>query len=267
MQRLHEGDLAGYLLKQGGWTHLNLPAIATRDERIDLGDGAFHDRKLGDVLHPDREPRQALDEVKNMLGSLHFQAQYQQSPVPETGNLVQRDWFRWYELPPPRTNSTRIVQSWDNAVKGDPHNDFSVCTTWQAQNGIHYLLDVSRHQCAYPALLRLAVDLYRRHKPDAVLIEDQGSGSILVQDLRHHHQIHAIPIRPTGDKITRFGAASLTIEKGAVYLPQEAPWLGVFLEELLTFPQTRFDDQVDSVSQYLIWDRGSGRSIFEVFWT
>lgn len=70
MQRLHEEDLAGYLLKQGGWTHLNLPAIATRDERIDLGDGAFHDRKLGDVLHPDREPRQALDEVKNMLGSI-----------------------------------------------------------------------------------------------------------------------------------------------------------------------------------------------------
>jgi hypothetical protein len=76
-----------------------------RDERIVLGDGEFHDRKLGNVLHPDREPRQALDQVKSMLGSLHFQAQYQQSPVPETGNLVQRDWFRWYELPPPRTSS------------------------------------------------------------------------------------------------------------------------------------------------------------------
>jgi predicted phage terminase large subunit-like protein len=267
MQRLHDDDLAGHLLKQGGWPHLNLPAIATRDERIALNEGAYHERKVGDVLHPAREPREALDEIKNMLGTLHFQAQYQQSPVPEAGNLVQRAWFRFFELPPPRTNSTRTVQSWDTAVKGDPTNDFSVCSTWLTQNGIHYLLDVTRHQCAYPALLQLAVDQYRRHEPDAVLIEDQGSGSILIQDLRHRHQISAIPIKPIGDKTTRLGAASIAIENGTVYLPREAPWLGVFLNELLAFPQTRFDDQVDSVSQYLIWDQGRGRSTFEVFWT
>lgn len=152
-------------------------------------------------------------------------------------------------------------------MKGDPHNDFSVCTTWQAQNGIHYLLDVSRHQCAYPAMLQLAVDLYRRHKPDAVLIEDQGSGSILVQDLRHHHQIYAIPIRPTGDKITRFGAASLSIEKVQYTCRGKPRGSGSSWKSCWPFRSPRFDDQVDSVSQYLIWDRGSGRSIFEVFWT
>jgi predicted phage terminase large subunit-like protein len=254
MQRLHKEDLAGILLKQGGWSHLNLPAIATHDERIALPNRKFLERKEGDLLHPRREPRAVLEQIKETLGSLHFQAQYQQSPVAETGNLIKLDWFR-YDPPPARSSSTRIIQSWDTALKGDPTSNFSVCTTWLEHKGIHYLLDVTRRQCAYPELLTLAVDLYSRHQPDMVLVEDHGSGSILIADLRHRHQIYAIPIRPEGDKISRFGGASLSIEAGTVCLPDRAPWLGLFLDELLTFPQARFDDQADSVSQYLNWYR------------
>ncbi len=43
------------------------------------------------------------------------------------------------------------------------------------------------------------------------------------------------------------------MEAGHVLLPKEAPWLAVFLEELLAFPRGRHDDQVDSVSQFLKW--------------
>jgi predicted phage terminase large subunit-like protein len=38
-----------------------------------------------------------------------------------------------------------------------------------------------------------------------------------------------------------------------VHLPENAPWLGEFLTELLAFPKGRHDDQVDSVSQFLKW--------------
>jgi hypothetical protein len=40
MQRLHEGDLAGELLKQGGWEHLRLPAIAELEECIEIAHAA-----------------------------------------------------------------------------------------------------------------------------------------------------------------------------------------------------------------------------------
>jgi predicted phage terminase large subunit-like protein len=39
----------------------------------------------------------------------------------------------------------------------------------------------------------------------------------------------------------------------AAHLPNSAPWLGEFLTELLSFPNGRHDDQVDSVSQFLRW--------------
>jgi hypothetical protein len=55
MQRLHEDDLAGYLLRKGGWDHLDLPAIAMEQETIPLRHGLTHTRQPGDLLHPQRE--------------------------------------------------------------------------------------------------------------------------------------------------------------------------------------------------------------------
>jgi predicted phage terminase large subunit-like protein len=267
MQRLHAEDLAGRLINEGGWTHLNLPAIATRDERIALTNGRWHFRKEGDVLHPEREPRAILDELRRTLGSMHFQAQYQQEPVSETGNIIKRDWIKYYDTAPSRSAGTTIVQSWDTAMKGDQIHDYSVCTTWLKSNGNHYLIDLVRRRCEYPALIQLLRQQHQRHSPDSILIEDKGTGTSLIQDLRYNHQITPIAIKPEGDKATRLSTASLIIEQGKVFFPEQGPWLGDLLNELLRFPQTQFDDQADSVSQYLIWDRERGRyGRFEVDW-
>src|SRR5262249_9689728 len=116
MQRLHLDDPVGHLLEQEGWTHLNLPAIAESDFRIPLGPGRYHLRRVGDLLHPEREPREVLDEFKRSMGSLDFAAQYQQEPVAEGGNLIKWDWFQFYDEPPGRTPEDRIVVSWDTAM-------------------------------------------------------------------------------------------------------------------------------------------------------
>jgi hypothetical protein len=89
MQRLHVGDLAGHLLAQRGWDHLNLPASAAKEERIEIGPGRYHTRKVGDLLHPERESQATLDGIKASMGSAAFSAQYQQSPVPPGGNMIK----------------------------------------------------------------------------------------------------------------------------------------------------------------------------------
>jgi predicted phage terminase large subunit-like protein len=267
MQRLHAEDLAGRLINEGGWTHLNLPAIAPHDERIALMSGRCHSRKEGEVLHPEREPRAILEELRRALGSMHFQAQYQQAPVSETGNIIKRDWIQHYDTAPYRSADTTIVQSWDTAMKGDQIHDYCVCTTWLKAKGDHYLIDLVRRRCEYPALIQLVREQYRRYSPDSILIEDTGTGTSLIQDLRYYDKITPIAIKPDGDKVTRLSTASLTIEQGRVWFPKQVPWLGDLLNELLRFPQTPFDDQADSLSQYLIWDRERGRQgRFEVDW-
>ena len=76
MQRLHEDDLAGHVLRPGGWTHLDLPAIAIEAQVFPLGHGKSHLRQIDDLLHPEREDENGLEAVKREIGSMMFSAQY-----------------------------------------------------------------------------------------------------------------------------------------------------------------------------------------------
>ncbi len=129
MQRLHQADLAGYLMERGGWHHLNLPAISIEDQDVRIGPDEVHQRKQGELLHPERESQEALDWAMIDLGSRQFSAQYQQSPVPAEGNLIKRDWLKTYDTTPERGPGVKIAQSWDIATTTGERNDWSVCTT------------------------------------------------------------------------------------------------------------------------------------------
>jgi len=183
-----------------------------------------------------------------------FSAQYQQRPVPLEGNLIKREWFRHYDVPPQAHD--RIVQSWDTATMTGQANDYSVCTTWQKSKKDYYLVDVFRARLQYPDLRRMVASQATRHSAETVLIEDAGPGMMLLQDLQRDVPIgmnRPIGVKPEGSKADRMVAQSAKIEAGHVYLPREAEWLDGFLLEVLGFPQALHDDQVDSVSQFLKW--------------
>jgi predicted phage terminase large subunit-like protein len=256
MQRQHVDDLVGHVLEKGTeWTVLNLPAIADEPQEIALGPDEVYRREIGDVLHPQREPLEALMEMKAVMGSAAFSAQYQQMPIPAGGALVRRDWFRTYTTPPDRNPSGSIVQSWDTASRANESNDFSVCTTWLVRDTTYFLLDVLRVRLEYPDLRRRIRSHAEEHGAELILIEDAGSGMHLIQDLTSEGHVYPIGIRPEGEKIVRLEAGSAIIEGGHVLIPTNAPWLDDFLAEILSFPNGRFDDQVDSLSQFLIWTR------------
>lgn len=253
-QRLHMDDLAGYVDGLDDWVTLRLPAIAEEDTVIPISHGHRHQRKAGDILHPEREPLFVLDELKRALGSATFAAQYQQCPVPPDGEVVKWSWFKRYAAQPVSA-VTIIYQSWDTASKVEEHCDYSVCTTWGVVGADLYLLDVDRARLDFPSLKRRVVDLARQWRPRAVIVEDKGSGTGLIQQLRS--EAHGIPyptaFLPREDKITRLHAQSARIEAGHVWLPQQAAWLEELRVELASFPQGRHDDQVDSISQFLAW--------------
>ena len=256
MQRLHEDDLAGQLLRKNGWHHLDLPAIAENDQDIPVGPGVVHRRRKGEVLHPARESLALLEEIRREMGSLTFSAQYQQRPVPLEGNLIKRDWIKWYETPPNRSIGAQIVQSWDVASTTGDTRDWSVCTTWMKVKRHYYLLDVWRGRLEFPQLRHKLISLAREHAPTRILIEQAGAGLHLIQELRAN-PVPGVPlpigIKPIGDKLVRMEAQCARFEAGQVFLPKEAPWLSEFLHEILAFPNARHDDQIDSVSQFLKW--------------
>ena len=259
MQRLHVDDLVGHVIKKGDWAHLNLAAIATEDIDVPIGADKTYHRKEGDLLHPEREPQSVLDELQSSMGTAIFSAQYLQKPVPTGGNLVQWKWFRiWTTLPKRQDFGPQIVQSWDTASKGGELNDYSVGITAMVHEDEIHIIDVVRERLEYPALKKRIIAEKERYGANEVLIEDKGSGTSLIQELRNDF-VYAIDIQPEGDKVVRMAACSAQIERGSVLLPTSAHWLDELKSELLAFPNGTHDDQVDALSQLLNWVRTKPR--------
>jgi len=253
-QRLHEGDLIGLLLQEGGWHHLKLPAIAEHDEKIQIGPRKYYHRKIGELLHEGRDLREDLEKVKARPHI--FAAQYQQEPIPAQGNLIKAAWVRHYDTVPARSEGALIVQSWDLASTLAGGSDWSVCTTWLMDKRQYYLLHVWRGRLEFPAIRKKLIELARLHCADRILVEEAGPGLHLVQELRAAPPagvVMPIGIKPVGSKRDRMEHAAVCFEGGQVHLPKSADSLSEFLHEMLAFPAGRHDDQVDSVSQFLNW--------------
>jgi predicted phage terminase large subunit-like protein len=230
--------------------------LPEQDEQIPIGDGQVHVRHAGDVLHPEREPREILESLRAQLGADTFAAQYQQRPVPPGGAMIKRASVRRYDQLP---TSGLIIQSWDVANKQGEENDYSVCTTWLIDENKYYLIDVLRGRFDFPTLRRKVAEQAKLHKASQVLIEDAGFGTALIQDLKTA-DFSVIAVKPEYDKKIRMGIQAGKFENGQVLLPKEAPWLADLEAELFAFPNGRHDDQVDSISQALSYESPS-------FWT
>lgn len=237
MQRLHQDDLVGYVLEKDDWEVLSFPAIAEAEEahhiESPLGKRLFR-RQPGEALHPARESLETLIGIRR------------------GGAMVRRDWLKYYEKGSEPSRFTHIFQSWDTANKAGELNDFSVCTTWGVVAKYYYLLDVFRRRLNYPELKRAVVELSKRHPGCTILIEDKASGTQLIQELKRENlRVRAYSPPPGNDKVMRLHAQTLYFENGCVLLPHEAPWLADYVAELTGFPNAKYDDQVDSTTQFL----------------
>lgn len=257
MQRLHEDDLVGHVLDQEDWEVLRLPAIAEENQSFKLYNSEFgppqFERVEGELLHEEREPRATLDQIRATLGEYNFAGQYQQVPTPSGGGIIKTEWFKRYEPADLPERFDQIVQSWDTANKPTELADYSVCTTWGRKEKRIYLLNVLRKRLGYPDLKRTVREQAQAFEASVVLIEDKASGTQLIQDLIAEGLYAVTRYAPEGDKVMRLHAQTGVIENGFVYLPREAPWLPEFLHELSSFPNGKYDDEVDSMSQALDW--------------
>jgi predicted phage terminase large subunit-like protein len=263
MQRVHIDDLVAHVQKNEQWTVLNLAALAEKEERFKLSSGRTLERRLGEALNATLESTTTLAKIRANIGSYNFSSQYQQEPVPAEGNIVKWEWFRFYNYVPQAQRRTRIIQSWDTAMKAHDGTDYSACVTMREVDGKYYILDVYRARLDFPALKKQIVALKEEFGANHVIIEDKGSGTGLIQVL----EMEGFPViayKPEGDKADRLVTQSALIEQGSVFLPEKAGFLGEFRSELLSFPNGSHDDQVDALSQALDWMHGRSISILDV---
>jgi predicted phage terminase large subunit-like protein len=237
MQRLHEDDLCGYLLKNKSdqWQLLKIPAINPLS---------------GAALHPEREDIDSLNRLKSELGEYNFSAQYQQEPVPINGSMMKKTWLKYYNVGN-ELEFSQIIQSWDTAIKAKDEHDYSVGVTIGVSGLNYYILDIVRTKVEFPELVDLVKNAACKWRPNAILVEDKASGQSLIQSLKNDYII--IAIKPKYDKITRFAAHTPLFETGRIFIDYNGSWRIALEQELLSFPKTCNDDQVDAISQALTY--------------
>jgi len=265
MQRLHVDDLSAVVLQRPKTKHIRLPAQADRDYAFALRHGRVRHWEEGEYLQS-RQPPQELGEQRQALGEREYAAQYLQEPVPPDGGVIKWSWFKRYEALPAYRPTDRRIFSWDTALSEAGTADYSVCTEWLVRDRQFYLVNVIRERLLYPDLRRRIAQQNAVRGNSIIIVEDKGSGMSVAQDLKRD-RINIISYKPEGSKEQRASIASPQIEAGNVLVPTQAPWLPDFQAECMAFPNGRHDDQVDSMSQAIIWFLNRPKPATTVFGT
>jgi predicted phage terminase large subunit-like protein len=249
-QRLHENDLSGFLLAKGGWKHVCLPLVAEEKTTLQVA-GRLWNRNPGDVLLPELWPANVVAQTRSAVGEAIFSAQYQQNSGAANGDLIKPDHIRKYDELPPSAN--RCILSWDTAVKTGPNSSFTVCLVFATDGMRHYVVDVMRARLDPVQARDAALRLITQYHPKTILIEDASSGPGLAKMLEEHH--HRCVLWPTAglSKEARLEPHLHMFWEGRVLIKSNQPWSTELANEWQRFPFSKFDDQIDALSQYLDW--------------
>lgn len=272
--RWHSDDLAGRLIQRmiidplaAQWEIVDLPALALdsypespeiqhkrmRDEGIYVPLSDPLKRKPGEALWASRYNVKWLASQKADIGPYEFEALYQQQPYSKEGQRYRREWFKIIAKLPEDVKIKYVVRLWDkaNSIAGD----FNAGTLMAyCSDGYFYILDIVRKQMtSYERDQRMLETAHsdRENYGKVYIWHQQDPGSAGKDSAEATNRVlmgfPAFFETVSGSKEDRSGPLESGFQGGLVYLLQ-APWNDAFIDECVSFPRGRYDDQVDSAS-------------------
>lgn len=250
MQRLHEADVSGYILARDlGYEHLCLPMEFEADRRCTTSIG-FSDPRAeeGELLFPERFPREVIDRDKNVMGSFAVAGQFQQRPVPREGGMFKHHWFTVVKAIPA---GTQFVRGWDLAASTKSDSPFTAgVKIGKTPEGRYVIVDAKRERVNTPRAMIKATASQDGEDCFISFPQDPGQAgkdqaASISRDLAGY-RFRSSP--ESGDKATRAEPLAAQCEAGNVDILQ-GDWNASFLDEICSFPFGEFMDQVDAASR------------------
>lgn len=252
MQRLHDEDVTGYLLKRkaDNIKHICLPA--------ELSDFVFpsdlREFYVDGLLDPKRLGRTTLQEAKIDLGSRGYAGQYEQRPTALGGNIIKADWFQHISRVEFGVLRTRepihffLDTAYDKKSKDSDNDPSGIIGACLIRNNI-YITCAAKVYKTFPELIRFLPEYMAAHDFDrarsTLRIEPKANGKSVSQQLKEASDLNvAYTPSPTDDKATRLHAVSPRVECGRVYLV-DGDWNEEFEDEVCGFPNKPHDEYVD----------------------
>jgi predicted phage terminase large subunit-like protein len=256
MHRLAPDDLTQTFVEEGGWYHIPMPLIAVQTEIYELRatGKTVHARAVGELLSPRWQSAETVERLRKTVPSHIFEAQFQQNPLYGGSGMCSVDRFVRYRERPPFLYT---IHSWD--VAATKNGNFTVCLKFGVTSDpdgmeILYLFQVLRIRVELPDVRTAIAEQDRLDKPALIVMDGNGVGLGIYQDLRKtmdHLVGNTKSMEGSGSpasKQQKFNDALPHLYDGLIRIPEHMPGLEPFLQELATFPDGKFDDQVDALS-------------------
>jgi predicted phage terminase large subunit-like protein len=250
MQRVHEDDVAALALEMG-YEHLNIPMRWDESYRRSTSIGWTDPRTQdGELMFPERFPKEWVDRTEKDMGPYAFASQYQQTPVPRKGAMFQVERLHFIESLPDEPFIT--VRAWDLAgTEGAGAYTVGVRMRYGRVSRKMYVDHVVRKQVSAGAVRTLIAETAETDGNECriILPKDPGQAGVAqMDDLTA--MLPGFSVRAesqSGSKELRAEPFAGHVENGHVAVLQDV-WTKAFVEELRFFPKSKFRDQVDAAS-------------------
>lgn len=275
MQRAHEDDPTGNLLKDGGWTHVKLPVETKSRIVITLKDKTWK-MEEGELLFPARLNRAALDKIRQDLTELNYVGQFLQEPVPSGGGDFRPEWVQFYAPGACKPKEMNICILVDPAGGEELNRKKKKLSDWTAMMVVglapdnnRYLLDIIRDRLNPTERVNTLFMLHRKWnalagKSPRVGYERYGmKADTHYIEIKKREDAYNFPLIEVGGntpKEDRIKQLIPDLQNGRWYFPQNLIYVDGegrrfdLVQEMLTsempnFPRARFDDCLDALSR------------------
>lgn len=261
MQRLHKLDCSGLALASPqGYIHVMLPMEFEEKRRCVTP--IFQDPRQieGELLFPERFPRDWVDREKATQGAYATAGQFQQRPDQREGNMFKRHWFKVVGAAPA---GIRWVRYWDLAATEEKYSQANTAQTAGVLMGGgpsvgFYIADCIADWIENPTPLiksTAQIDRMRYFPYEIGAPQDPGAvGKIYKKSLALDlAEFNCRFLKESGDKAQRAEPLASQAEAGNVYIvaPPNQPlpiWAEHFIDQACAFPGGALKDKVDAAS-------------------
>jgi len=250
-QRTNEYDLPGEMINEGYEKLVLSCEYESNHKHLFMRDPR---KREGQLLWDERYSDKEIMAWKRELGSYAYAAQYQQNPVPREGGLFEFEWWQYIDLKDIPI-LTKVVRGWDFAGSETKHADYTAsCKMGISKDGCIFILNVSRQRIKSGRIKKHIQSIINLDgKMDVVqsVPQDPGQAGKYQRSDLISTVFKGFPVKfslESGSKETRAQALATEAEAGNVYIVR-GDWNQEFIGELCSFPNGKFDDQVDSASR------------------
>jgi predicted phage terminase large subunit-like protein len=265
MQRLHEEDPTGHILKRmrnpdaDQYLHIVLPNQAPVVTTVEWKGKVYARRKVGDLLFPARLDAKATAEARATMRN-NYDGQYQQQPTKQEGAELNTKFLVEIDKPAELIVKEQglslnfyidIASTEKQTQKDDP--DSSVIAVMGRDTLDRIIMpDMWAEQARGDKLLDQLLIMWKKWKPRRVKMEKGGLKNMFEPLLQARwraigQRLFVVdPLEPDMDKVRRAQPLRAVLQAGSFCVPAGAIWLPAMKAEWRGFPNASHDDRVDA---------------------